>query len=103
VTFYRGDEFLRPLTATGETYSIVGDGYGTKIGLRRNGDVWSVDPERQLALRFINTSIAHVVLFLGFENAKGSRTWASCARNLTKATYSRRRTKINGGASSSNK
>ncbi len=74
VTFYTGDEFLRPLTAAGEIYSIVGDDYGTTIGLRRNGDVWSVDPERQLPRRFINTSIAHFVLFLGlyeqFENAK---------------------------------
>ena len=76
VTFYMGDEFLRPLTAAGETYSIVGDDYGTKIGLSRNEDVWSVDPERQMPRRFINTSIAHFVLFLGlyeqFENAKES-------------------------------
>jgi hypothetical protein len=72
-----GDEFLRPLTAAGETYSIVGDDYGTKIGLSRNEDVWSVDPERQLPRRFINTSIAHFVLFLGlyeqFKSAKETR------------------------------
>jgi hypothetical protein len=74
VTFYTDDEFLRPLTAAEETYSIVGDDYGTKIGLGRNGDVWSVDPEHQLPRRLINTSIAHFVLFLGlyeqFENAQ---------------------------------
>jgi hypothetical protein len=70
VTFYTGDEFLRPLTVAGETYWVVGDDYGTKIGLRRMGDVWSVDPEGQLPCRFINTSIAHFVLFLGLYEAQ---------------------------------
>jgi len=70
VTFYTGEEFLQPLTMAGETYCVVGDDYGTKIGLRRMGDVWSVDPEGQLPCRFINTSIAHFVLFLGLYEAQ---------------------------------
>jgi len=69
VTFYTGEELLQPLTVAGETYCVVGDDYGTKIGLRRRGDVWSVDPEGQLPCRFINTSIAHFVLFLGLFEA----------------------------------
>jgi hypothetical protein len=70
VTFYTGDEFLRPLTVAGETYCVVGDDYGTKIGLGRREDVWSVDPKGELPCRFINTSIAHFVLFLGLYEAQ---------------------------------
>jgi hypothetical protein len=65
VTFHTGDDLLRPLAAAAETYWVVGDDDGTKIGLTSKGDVWSVDPEGQLPRRFINTSIAHLVLFLG--------------------------------------
>lgn len=70
VTFYTSDELLRPLTVAGNTYWVVGDDCGTKIGLRRSGDVWSVDPEGQLTCRFINTSIAYFVLFLGLYEAQ---------------------------------
>jgi hypothetical protein len=73
VTFYTGDEPLRPLTVAGEIYWVIGDDYGTEIAIRRRGDVWSIDSEGRLPCRFINTSIAHFVLFLGlyegqFEN-----------------------------------
>jgi len=37
VAFYMGDELLRPLTVAGETYRVVGDDYGTKIGLAPGG------------------------------------------------------------------
>jgi len=37
VAFYMGDGLLRPLTVAGETYRVVGDDYGTKIGLAPGG------------------------------------------------------------------
>ena len=70
VTFYTGDEPLRPLAVAGETYWVVGDDYGTEITLSIRGDVWSIDPEGQLPRRFINASIAHFVLFLGLYEAE---------------------------------
>jgi hypothetical protein len=70
VTFYAGDKLLQPLPIAHETYWIVGDDFGTKIGVGRKEDVWSMDPENRLLRRFIGTSVPHFVLFLGLYEAQ---------------------------------
>lgn len=64
MTFYDGEDLLTDLVVHGTRYWIIGDDYGTKISVDANEQVWSVS-EGSLPLRFVNTSLAQFVLFLG--------------------------------------
>jgi hypothetical protein len=56
--FYDDARLLSRLLHAGSDYLVIGDDEGTKIGIRAvKEDVWSVDPENQLPLRFINSSL----------------------------------------------
>lgn len=65
VTFYEDAHLLESLNYERETYLIVGDDSSTKLCIKtRTEDVWSIDPDRQLPRRFINSELGHFVLFL---------------------------------------
>jgi len=64
VTFYSGPTLLQELAANGTRYWQIGDDYGTKLVLDEREQVWSLG-DGELPLRFVGSSLAAVVLFLG--------------------------------------
>ncbi len=74
VTFYRDERFLQPVSsAAGATYLLVGDDFGTTLGLGPgSGEVWSFELDEKSSPRFVNSSLDAFVLFLGLYEKDGN-------------------------------
>ncbi len=79
VTFYHDERLLKPLSMGGTNYFVVGDDYGTVLGINLETDeLWAVDPNEQLPQCFVNSRVSDFVLFLAL--------WESRQPDLEEAT-----------------
>ncbi len=71
VTFYHDERLLQSISAGGTDYLVMGDDYGTMLGLKGGTDeLWAVDPSGNLAATFVNSRICDFVLFLALYEAR---------------------------------
>ena len=65
IHFYAHAEILVIDTHSQERFLIIGDDYGTKLGIKENsGEILSIDPDGTLPTRFVNSGILTLLAFL---------------------------------------
>jgi len=65
IHFYANAEVLVVDIHSQERFLIIGDDYGTKLGMKENtGEILSIDPNGKLPTRFVNSSILTLLAFL---------------------------------------
>lgn len=63
--FYTEAEALAVYTDRQERFLIIGDDYGTRLGIKENtGEIFSIDPDGILPTRLVNSSILVLLAFL---------------------------------------
>jgi hypothetical protein len=80
--------FTAKVSSEGDDHVVIGDDYGTELRvLLRSGAVYSVDPERGLPVRFVNSSVDRLGQFIRIYQsyagrAKDDRAVANVAGKL---------------------
>lgn len=74
VTLYPDQRLLQSVpSAAGTTYLMVGDDFGTTLGITPAvGELWSFEPDEDAPARFVNSSLDAFVLFLGLYEKNGN-------------------------------